>query len=146
MAESEYWKNFDSLYGEYRWFQKTLTSNIFIRMWHETIHLLFQAMQFTVILSLIFSFYSFWDYFLQKRLPTGSVPLALLILALSLSLYGFFMVLGADINGLRNQRDSNLRKIIKRFAPRLLNFWDKEVLSSKRKIKVPKMYSNQNQP
>lgn len=88
MMENEYWKNFDSLYGEYRWFQETLTSNIFIRIWHEIIHILYQAAQCTVLLSMIFVFYSLWDHFLIGMLPNDSVLFALLILLLSVMFYG----------------------------------------------------------
>lgn len=145
MAEDEYWKNFDSLYGEYRWFQRTLTSNIFIRMWHELLHILFQAMQIALLLSFLFILYSVWDYFLVKKLPTGSVPLAALILTLTIASYGFLMIIGADINGLRNQRESIVRKFAKRFSPKLINYWDKKLLRPSKNAKVPELYAQKKQ-
>jgi hypothetical protein len=145
MLEQEYWKNFDSLYGEYRWFQRTLTSNIFIRVWHELLYILFQAFQFAILVSMLFLFYSIWDYFLIGKLPSGTFLLASLILILSIMFYGVLMVIGADINGLRKQRESFVRNLGKKYTPRLINFWDKELLRSSKKIEIPDMY-NQRKP
>jgi hypothetical protein len=144
MLEHEYWKNFDSLYGEYRWFQRTLTSNIFIRVWHEILYILFQAFQFAILVSMLFVFYSIWDYFFIEKLPSDTILLASLILILSIMFYGILMVMGADINGLRKQRESFVRNLGKKYTPRLINFWDKEFLRSSKKIEIPDMYNQRN--
>ncbi|HDX9578402.1 TPA: hypothetical protein ROX88_001933 [Bacillus pseudomycoides] len=140
MIEHEYWKNFDSLYGEYRWFQRTLTSNIFIRIWHELLHILFQAIQFAVWVSMLFVFYSIWDHFLIGKLPDGTILASILILSFSIMFYVFLMIIGADINGLRKQRASFVRKLGKRFTPKLINFWDKKLIRPSKNVKVPEMY------
>lgn len=142
MMENEYWKNFDSLYGEYRWFQETLTSNIFIRIWHEIIHILYQAAQCTVLLSMIFVLYSLWDHFLIGMLPNDSVLFALLILLLSVMFYGLLMIIGADIAGLRNQRKSFIRRVIEKFKPEIINYYDEKFLRSRKKVDIPEMYIN----
>ncbi|MGG0186025.1 hypothetical protein [Bacillus rhizoplanae] len=145
MIEHEYWKNFDSLYGEYRWFQRTLTTNIFIRIWHELLYLLFQAIQFAVLVSMLFVVYSVWDYFFIGTLPNGAFLTAILILLFSIMFYGFLMIIGADINGLRKQRESLVRKLGKKYTPKLINFWDKEFLRSSKKIEIPEMYKQRKQ-
>ena len=145
MVEYEYWKNFDSLYGEYRWFQRTLTSNIFIRIWHELIHILFQAAQFTVLVSVLFVFYSVWDYFLIGKLPNNSLTIAILIFVFSTIFYWMLMVIGGDIHGLRKQRESFVRKLGKRYTPSLINYWDKEFLRSNKKVEIPEMYKQRKQ-
>lgn len=141
MIEEEYWKNFDSLYGEYLWFQRTLTSNIFIRLWHELLYILFQASQFTVLISLITVFYSIWDYVFIKTMSNDMILSSSSFLLLSITLYGFLMIIGADIVGFKNQRESFTRKLGKKYTPKVINYWDKAFLRSSKKIEIPDMYN-----
>ncbi|TYR72710.1 hypothetical protein FZC79_22045 [Rossellomorea vietnamensis] len=143
MVDEEYWKNFDSLYGEYRWFQSTLTSNIFIKICKEVLHFLFQAIHFTTLASLIFVFYSIWDYFLIKYFPSGTILLSVLVLTLSIMIYGFLMIIGASIAGLRNQRESLIKKVLEKRSPKIIDFWEDRVLRSSKK-EIPEMYKQRN--
>jgi hypothetical protein len=140
MVNEEYWKNFDSLYGEYRWFQSTLTSNIFLRISKEVLHFLFQTFHFTTLASMFFVFYSIWDYYLIRYLPSGTVLLSVLILCLSIMVYGFLMLLGANIAGLRNQRESFIRKVLENRFPKVVAFWEDRILTGSSKKEIPEMY------
>lgn len=140
MIEGEYWKNFDSLYGEYRWFQKTLASNFFVRIWYELIHLLFQAAQFSIIVCFLFVYFSLWDYFSVGRFPNNTFVLAVILLLVTVSFYGLLLIVGVNINGLKRQRNSWPRTLGKRFAPNFLYFWDNKVIRSRKK-EIPKMYN-----
>jgi hypothetical protein len=140
MINEEYWMNFDSLYGEYRWFQSTLTSNIFIRITKEILHFLFQTFHFTTLASLFFVFYSIWDYFAIKYLPSGTVLLSVLVLTFSIMIYGFLMIIGASIAGIRNQRESLIRKILEKHSPKVVAFWEDRILPGNNKKEIPEMY------
>ncbi|WP_059172012.1 hypothetical protein [Bacillus sp. FJAT-27445] len=140
MVKHEYWKNFDSLYGEYRWFQRTLTSNTFIRLWHELIHLIYQALQFTVLISIFFVLYSIYDNFFVHKLPEGSIPFALTTFLVAVTVYCFVIIISVDIYGLKNQRESLLRKLAQHYAPGVLNYWDEKIIHSGPKGEVPPMY------
>ncbi|MGZ9819397.1 hypothetical protein ACXM0N_26395 [Peribacillus simplex] len=141
LIEDEYWKNFDSLYGEYRWFQKTLTSNFFVRIWYELIHLLFQATQFSIIVCILFVYFSFWDYFFVGKFPSETILLAVILLFVTVSIYGLLLIVGLNINRLKRQRNSWPRTLGIRFVPKFLNFWDNKVIRSRKNIEIPKMYN-----
>ncbi|KMN72592.1 hypothetical protein VK96_05975 [Bacillus cereus] len=140
MLGYEYEKNFDSLYGEYRWFQRTLTANIFVRIWHELIYILFQAIQFVVFVAMLFVYLSIWDYLFIGQFPKGMISVSILILVCTIMLYGLLMIIGANISGLRKQRNSFARKLGKRYAPNLIDFWDKKVIRSNKNVEIPEMY------
>ncbi|PEQ67260.1 hypothetical protein [Bacillus cereus] len=140
MLDHKYEKNFDSLYGEYRWFQRTLTSNIFVRIWHELIYILLQANQFIVLAAMLFVYLSIWDYLFIGQFPKGMISVSILILVCTIMLYGLLMIIGANISGLRKQRNSFARKLGKRYAPNLIDFWDKKVIRSNKNVEIPEMY------
>jgi len=148
LLEYDYWKNFNALYSDYRWFQKTLTSNIFIRIWHEIIHFLFQASQFSVIASGLLVYFSIWDSLFIHNFPSGTISSALSILLSSILFYSLLMIIGANTNGLKKQNESffkypllwviNLSKRVT--SGKLENFWSNKFKKHKKIQEVPQMY------
>ena len=140
MMENEYWENFGSLYNEYRWFQKTLSSNIFIRLWNELIHILIQASQFSVLVSVLLVYLSIWDYFVVKEFPVGTINSSIVILLSTIVTYGLLIVIGSNVYGLRSQKESLIRKLGKRYIPYLFNFFDNKHIRNNKKKNTPQMY------
>lgn len=124
--DNEYWRNFNVLYSDYRWLQHMVTSNIFIKCWHEIIHFLFQASQFGVIASGFFVYISIWDNFTAKMFPDGSINLTLQLFLTMVIIFCTFVVVGASVRGLKTQRDDSwVRNLGKRRVPWLIAFLDR---------------------
>lgn len=140
MVNNYYWDNFHSLYGEYRWFQRTLNSNVFIRLWHELLYLLYQATQFSMLVSILFVVYSLYDHFTVKYLPLNTIYYAMILFFIILMVFAFLMILGADIHGLRQKKSSLVRQLGEKYAPNVIYYWDNKFLVKKRKIFTPEMY------
>ncbi|WP_447579971.1 hypothetical protein [Acinetobacter baumannii] len=140
MIDNYYWDNFYSLYGEYRWFQKTLSSNVFIRIWNEVLYLLFQATQFSLIVSSLFVFYTIYDRVIIKQLPSDTLYLALLLFLLISMFFGLLTIIGADIHGLRQKKRSLPRKLGEKYIPKLMDYWDNKFLVKKQKVNIPEMH------
>lgn len=104
-TEREYWRNFNVLYSDYRWLQQAATSNVFIRCWHEMIHLLFQASQFGVIVSSLILYLAIWDHFFINKFPVGSILLSIQFFFIMTMVFSIFIMVGSSVRELKSQRE-----------------------------------------
>ncbi|QJX65165.1 hypothetical protein HLK66_26160 (plasmid) [Niallia circulans] len=141
MIKNQYWNNFNSLYGEYRWFQKTLISNVFIRIWYEILFFLFQIGQTIINIMLIVTAYSIYDFYVLQKLPEGVIPVSLLILTISIGVYGLLMIIGSNIKVLRDSNDDGnfFIILIKKIFPKQFEKWE-NIFKYKKKSEVPNKY------
>ncbi len=142
MIENQYWNNFQISYGEYKWFQKTLVSNIFVRIWYEILFFLFQAGQALINVMAIFTAFSIYDYFFVHKLPKDTAVLSIILLTIVVFVYIFLNLLGIDIKVLREkEKKSNFRIYCKKLFPKLVGKWDEFIIAkrAKKKINVPDM-------
>ncbi|MDW0118619.1 hypothetical protein QTL97_16965 [Sporosarcina thermotolerans] len=140
IISDEYWENFNALYGEYRWFQKTLTSNPFIRFWNELIHISFQTSKFSVISALLFVYLCLWDKYNAKLYPEELYYISIDILSLVVTLFGFLLILKSTTYN-RNQKRSIVKIILLKISPKLVEFWDMKVVRTPKKIVIPNMHN-----
>lgn len=121
-TEREYWRNFNVLYSDYRWLQQAVTSNVFIRCWHEMIHLLFQASQFGVVGSALILYFVTWDYFFIDKFPEGSMLLSLQFFITMSIISSIFIMVGSSVRELKIQRESLwFKKLREKSIPWLSN-------------------------
>lgn len=144
MIENQYWNNFQISYGEYKWFQKTLVSNIFVRIWYELLFFLFQAGQAIINVMAIFTTYTIYDYYVIHQFPKGTVLDSFIILLVLIGIYGFLLIIGPDIKVLRNKDNkSKFRIIFEKILPKPFEKWD-QFINAKKEDNIPDMHYQTN--
>lgn len=149
MIEAEYWDNFSIIYSNYRWLKSNIKFNPIIRIVNDIFRLFYEITQFLVILLILVFVYAIYDSLTGiNYLPKDSILLTLLLLLLSIILFGIAILLNAHQLGLLKQEKGILRRVGERYFPRLINHWDRvfdklivdPIDNNPKKIKVPKLY------